>query len=284
MPLPLPTLPRAASDEGGFELKLSALREQLRRSPPMVVAVSGGVDSALLWCVAHQELGEDVLAITAVSPSLPSRELAAVEALVGVVGGRHRFVSTSELSDPRYARNPSNRCYYCKVSLWTTLGEIAREGGFVSLADGCHLDDALVHRPGRRAAQEVGVVSPLLEARFTKADVRLAARSLGLSVWDKPAMACLSSRFAYGVVITEEGLSRVDRAEDVLHGLGLGQLRVRVHESGLARIEISPSLLERALSHREFIVQELRRLGFVYVTLDLQGFRSGSMNEPISHE
>jgi uncharacterized protein len=236
------------------------------------------VDSAFLWSVANEVLGDKVLAATAISPSLASRETELVKKLVGEIGGRHQFVITDELEDIRYAKNPANRCYYCKTGLWTVLSALAADEGLETLVDGCNLDDVGDHRPGQLAGGEFEVRSPLRENGFTKADIRMGARLEGLSVWDKPAMACLASRFEYGVAITRDGLARVDRAEEFLREFCDGPLRVRVHGDHLARIEVSHSDLDVVLSRRERIAADFRRLGFLYVTLDVEGFRSGSMN------
>jgi pyridinium-3,5-biscarboxylic acid mononucleotide sulfurtransferase len=270
-----------ASDRGsslGWEDKLQRLRAWFATHPRVLVAVSGGIDSTFLWKVATEELGADALGVTAVSPSLASWEQEALDGLQAEVGGRHRTVTTGELDNPSYAANPANRCYFCKDTLWTVLGEVAREEGISRILDGYNLDDVGDYRPGQDAGAEHRISSPLKESGFRKADIRAAAHALGLSIWDKPAMACLSSRFAYGVAITDAGLARVDAAERWLRERGFNGLRVRVHADRLARLELPIADLERFLLLREPFVEHLKALGFLYVSLDLAGFKSGSMN------
>jgi pyridinium-3,5-biscarboxylic acid mononucleotide sulfurtransferase len=270
-----------ASDLGsafGWEDKLQHLRTWFASRPRVLVAVSGGIDSTFLWKVATEELGADALGVTAVSPSLASWEQDALDGLCAEVGGNHRTVTTGELDNPNYAANPANRCYFCKDTLWTVLGEVARAEGIPCILDGYNVDDIGDYRPGQDAGAEHRIWSPLKEAGFRKADIRAAAHALGLSIWDKPAMACLSSRFAYGVPITDEGLARVDAAERWLRERGFTGLRVRVHADRLARLELPLADLQRFLELREPFVDRLKALGFLYVSLDLAGFKSGSMN------
>ncbi len=263
---------------GSWEDKLLRLRAWFADHPRVMVAVSGGIDSTFLWKVATEELGPDALGVTAISPSLASWEQEALEVLRAEVAGNHRTVATDELTNADYAANPVNRCYFCKDTLWSTLEAEARRHAVPYILDGYNLDDVGDYRPGQDAGEEHQVLSPLKLNGFRKADIRSAARSLGLSIWDKPAMACLSSRFAYGVAISDAGLSRVDAAERWLRQRGFDQLRVRVHADDLARLELPAADIERFMPLREAFVAHLKALGFLYVSLDLGGFKSGSMN------
>ncbi|GAB4158708.1 MAG: ATP-dependent sacrificial sulfur transferase LarE [Roseiflexaceae bacterium] len=259
--------------------KEANLRSILAEMGGVVIGMSGGVDSVLLAKVAQEVLGERALAVTADSPSLPRRELRQAEDLARLAGIRHLIIKTSEVADPRYAANPNNRCYFCKTELFIHLEAIAAERGLRWVAYGENVDDLGDHRPGAQAASEHGVRAPLKEAGFTKADIRTLAQRSGISVWDKPAFACLGSRFPYGTEITPEKLAQVEAAEDVLWELGLRQYRVR-HHGDLARIEVNPSDMPKLLEYATLIVERIRREGrFQHVTMDLAGYRRGSMNE-----
>lgn len=244
----------------------------------VAVALSGGVDSGLVAKVAHDCLGKAAIAVTAVSPSLATGERDAVASLVERIGIRHLFLDSHETEDPRYQANARDRCYFCKTNVYDVLAGYAEGAGFRFLVDGTNVDDVGDHRPGRRAAREQGVRSPLQEAAVTKSEVRAMARELGLPIWDKPAAACLASRIPYGSRVTDEKLSQVERAEAVLRKLGIRQLRVRHHDT-VARLEVEADAVATVMEHRGAIAERLKRLGFVYVALDLDGFRSGSLNE-----
>ena len=261
--------------------KLIELKRILTGMGRVVVAYSGGVDSTLLLKVAHECLGDGALALTAVSASLPGAELAEAQEIARQIGARHVLLESHETEDPRYLENTPTRCYFCKSSVYDEMVKYARESGYDFILDGTNADDASDHRPGRQAARERGVRSPLQEAGFTKADIRNLAHALELPNWDKPSAACLSSRIPYGTPITLEMLSQVDRAELIFKEMDFGQLRVRHHDQ-IARIEVEPEEFEKVLEHRDQILEELQALGYTYVTLDLAGFRSGSMNEALT--
>jgi uncharacterized protein len=262
-----------------FEERVARLRAILVEMGGVVIGMSGGVDSVVLARAAADVLGARALAVTADSPSLPRRELREAEELARLAGVRHIVVATGEVSDPRYAANPTNRCYFCKSELFERLDAIAEAEGLRWIAYGENVDDLGDHRPGARAAAERGVRAPLKEAGLTKADIRALARRYDLPVWDKPAFACLGSRFPYGTPITPEKLAQVEAAEDVLWELGLRQFRVR-HHGDLARIELDPADMSLLVRHAAEVVAAVRdRAGFHHVTLDLAGYRRGSMNE-----
>ncbi len=247
------------------------------------MAFSGGVDSALVLKVAVDVLGKQrVLAVTADSESYPRQELESAKNFASQIGldGRHQIIRTEELANPEYSANAPSRCFFCKDELYTQLKRIAEEGGFNHILDGCNLSDQADLRPGRTAAQNHGVRSPLIEAGLNKEEIREISKMLGLSVWDKPALACLSSRIPYGQKVTKEKLSQIEQAEEFLHSLGFRQLRVRHHEN-IARIELEPDETSKFLNEktREKVYEKFREIGYLYVTLDLQGYRSGSLNE-----
>ena len=260
--------------------KSSQLHARLASLGSLMVAYSGGTDSAFLAWSAHRALGEHMLAVIADSPSLPRKELAAALAFTEAQGIPTRVISTAELDNPDYQRNDAQRCFHCKDELFTRMEQEKARLGFEHMAYGMNLDDRAEIRPGQRAAALHGALAPLVDAGLTKAEIRTLAREAGLTVADKPASACLSSRIEYGRPVTPEALQMIERAEDALHEMGFRQVRVR-HHGELARVEIARGELTRALSLEmlDNITKALRDAGFVYVTLDTQGYRSGSMND-----
>ena len=274
--VPAADLDRPLADKEDSLTRLIASYESV------IVAFSGGVDSAYLGWIATKALGPAALCITADSPSYPDRHRQLALRTAREFGLRHEIIRTGELDRPDYRANPTNRCYYCKHELYTVLTRIAADRGFAMVADGSNADDRGDYRPGRQAAREFGVRSPLDDIGLTKSEIRRLARSAALPVWDEPASACLSSRIPYHSEVTGDKLRMIERAEDVLHDLGFRVCRVRHHDT-IARIEVARDELPRALdpSIRDRIVHELRALGYQHVTVDLQGYRMGSLNDGV---
>jgi uncharacterized protein len=262
--------------------KLDLLRGILRGYGGVVVAYSGGLDSTFLLKVARDVLGDKAVAVTACSSTYPEREFKEAVKQAKEIGAAHVVIESEELAIKGFAENPVNRCYFCKKELFSKLLAVAKKHGLSHVADGSNVDDLGDFRPGRDAATECGVVSPLIEAGLTKSDVRKLSKKLGLATWDKPSFACLSSRFPYGHAITPEKLGMVEQAENLLLSLGVRQVRVR-HHGDTARIEVEAKEIPRLLSgpQRQKIVSALKEIGFTYVTVDLEGYRTGSMNQVV---
>jgi uncharacterized protein len=261
----------------GKESRLVAILQELKS---VVVGFSGGVDSTYLAHMANKVLGKQALCVTAISASVPSLQLQDTIEIVKQFGLNHHIIDSGEMENPEYLQNDPNRCYFCKSDLFSRLQNLAKQDGYAAVLDGTNYDDLGDYRPGRRAASEYAVHSPLLEAKMTKLDIRTLSRQEGLPTWDKPALPCLASRIPYGNAITPDKLSVVDRGENILRGFGFRIFRVR-HHGEMVRLEIAPQELPKALNltMAEILVKEFKALGFKYVALDLEGYRSGALNE-----
>jgi uncharacterized protein len=265
------------------EEKEQLLLKQLAEFPSVIIALSGGADSAYLAWAAHRAVGEHALSVTALSPSYSAHDRAVVEEFVRQLGVRHEFIETHEMENPKYRANAADRCYFCKDELFNVLDVIAQERDFAAVAYGVNADDTLDFRPGHRAASEHRVLAPLLDAGLHKTEIRQLSQRAGLPTWDRPASACLASRLPYGTEVTPERLALVERGEAALRELGFHQFRVRLHEK-LARVEIAPEEMTRAMSPEmaAAISARLKAAGFTYVALDLEGYRQGSLNENLA--
>lgn len=261
--------------------KLENLKKYLRSLGSLAVAFSSGVDSTFLLKVAHDELGQNVIAITASSRSFPKRESNEAADFCKANGIKQITIESEELNIPQFRHNAVDRCYHCKKELFTKIIKLAKENGIEYVCEGSNMDDNGDYRPGLKAVAELGIKSPLRECNLYKEEIRALSKEMGLPTWNKPSFACLASRFVYGEEINKKKLEMVEKAEQTLLDLGFKQLRVRIHGENLARIEVLPAELERLLSLRDTVVKALREAGFSYITMDLQGYRTGAMNEVI---
>jgi uncharacterized protein len=260
------------------ENKLSLLKELLRKMGSALIAYSGGVDSTFLLKIASDVLGNNVMAVTARSETYPSHDLKDVISIVSILGVKHRFIDTYELTNPLFYENPPERCYYCKKELFSKLRVLAEEEGYRYVLDGSNTDDLKDFRPGMKAGEEFGIRSPLKEAGLTKDEIRSLSKKIGLPTWDKLPSPCFSTRFPYGERITKEALRMVEEAEAFIKGLGFDQVRVR-HYGDIAKIEVERNNIDRFLKEGLKAIERLKSLGYSYICIDLEGYRPGSMNE-----
>lgn len=263
------------------EQKLQKLISDIRSLETVAVAFSGGVDSTFLLKVCHEAIGDKAVALTVTSSFVPGRESTEALEFCENLGVKHIVSKVDELSIPEFTKNPADRCYYCKKEIFSQMINSSGELGISYVLEGSNIDDDSDYRPGHRAIKELGVLSPLRQAGLTKEEIRYLSKKMNLPTWDKPSFACLASRFPYGEEITKEKLSMVEKSEDLLLSIGFKQFRVRIH-GNLARIEVLPEQFEMMIKNKEMIYSELKRYGFSYVTMDLKGYRTGSMNETLS--
>ncbi len=263
-----------------LENKVTKLKQYIKALDSFAVAFSSGVDSTFLLKIAHEQAGDKIIAVTAKSSLFPEREFNEAINFCKKEGIKHIIIEANELNTECFRQNPPNRCYLCKKELFKKFLTIAEENNIKYVVEGSNADDIQDYRPGMRAVKELGIKSPLLEAGLTKAEIRILSKQLGLSTWEKPSFACLASRFVYGEEISEEKLKMVENAEEFLRNAGFKQVRVRIHNN-LARIEVMPEEFEKLLQIREKIISEFKTYGFNYITMDLTGYRTGSMNEPL---
>ena len=264
-------------NEGSIS-KLDQLKTNLKKMGSVAIGFSGGVDSTFLLSVAHEVLGENVIAVTGVSSTFSQKENEEAECFTSNIGIKHVFVDSEEIENDDFSKNSKNRCYFCKKELFSKIKQAAEENNISFVLEGSNADDVTDYRPGFKAIKELNVVSPLRDAGLTKEEIRNFSKDMGLPTWDKPAFACLASRFPYGISITKERLKIVEKAEEFIRSLGVKQFRVRYHNE-IARIEVSKNDFQLILIHSDEIVREFKKLGFKYITLDIEGYRTGSLNE-----
>jgi uncharacterized protein len=264
--------------QGDSITKLEQLKNNLRKMKSVAIAYSGGVDSTFLVNVAHDVLGDNAVAVTATSSTYPQRELGQAKKITNNIGMKHIIINSEETEIDNFSKNPSNRCYFCKKELFSKIKQVATKENLNYILDGSNVDDTNDYRPGMKAQRELDVVSPLKDVGLTKQEIKELSQTMNLETWDKPAFACLASRFPYGTEITKSRLEQVEKAESFLYALDVKQFRVRYHNE-VARIEVSKDDFQVILNNSDKIVNKFKELGFKYVTLDIEGYRTGSMNE-----